>query len=314
MELEEGKASIDRAISQQQLCLIVGHCQVRYSGRAASKLSEGDRLLVIKPDGTFLVHQNAKMAAINYQGPGGLISTAMAGVLEIDGNTRKEAQGIKTEDAKPKRKNKTAPDQLTTKGPLGKKDDNKIVLIVKAMRKKPIEEIIEVSFDSLAFAQGFPMQDDSTLKLFGSERQLADLLEQDLDLIEKGLRPLQTESHFNKGAIDILAQDSQGRLVAIELKRRNAGLDAVTQLVRYVKQLSQRKGAKVRGLLCAPEITPNARTMLEQEGLEYFKLDYEITHPNMNTNATGQSGTTAHMDATTEIKGLQKKQKMLGEY
>jgi len=36
--------------------------------RAASKLSEGDRLLVIKQDGTFLVHQATKMHAINYQG------------------------------------------------------------------------------------------------------------------------------------------------------------------------------------------------------------------------------------------------------
>lgn len=53
-----------------RLCLLVGNCKVTYSGRAASKLSEGDRLLVIKGDGTFLVHQGKGMVAINYQGPG----------------------------------------------------------------------------------------------------------------------------------------------------------------------------------------------------------------------------------------------------
>ncbi len=260
MKLEEGKTLIDHAIRQQKLCLVVGHCHVKYKGRAASKLSSGDRLLVIKPDGTFLVHQNSKMAAINYQGPGALISTALS---------------------------ESKPENAETPMP---------VLIVKAERKKPQEEVIEVAFDALQSVQCFALRDDESLTLFGSERQLADLLEQDLGLIEKGLTPLKTESHFNKGAIDILAEDRSGKLVAIELKRRTAGLDAVTQLVRYVKQLSQRKNTKIRGLLCAPEITPNALKMLEEEGLEYFKLDYEISNP------------------SASIKGLQKKQKILGEY
>jgi len=274
MELEEGKAVIDTAIAQQKLCLVIGHCQVKYKGRAASKLTHGDRLLVIKPDGTFLVHQNSKMAAINYQGPGAVVNTALT-------DATLEQSAMPTP-----------------------------VLVVKAERKKPQEETIEVTFDLLQSAQSFRLHDDGNLKLFGSERQLADLLEQDLHLIEKGLTPLKTESHFNKGAIDILAQDQGGRLVAIELKRRTAGLDAVTQLVRYVKQLSHRKdaqntnakenkegkAAKVRGILCAPEITDNALSMLEEEGLEYFKLDYEISNP------------------SAKIKGLQKKQKSLGEY
>ncbi len=280
MKLEEGKTLIDSAISQQKLCLVVGHCHVKYKGRAASKLSSGDRLLVIKPDGTFLVHQNSKMAAINYQGPGAFISTELKKAAETQ-NTGKTEKTKKAEIGKPEKSGI---------------EDTSILLIVKAERKKPQEEVIEVAFDSLQSAQSFKLQDDETLKLFGSERQLADLLEQDLGLVEKGLHPLQTESHFNKGAIDILAQDAQGKLVAIELKRRTAGLDAVTQLVRYVKQLSQRKNTKIRGLLCAPEITPNALTMLEEEGLEYFKLDYEISNP------------------SAKIKGLQKKQKILGEY
>ncbi len=290
MKLEEGKSVIDSAIAQQQLCLVVGHCQVKYKGRAASKLSQGDRLLVIKPDGTFLVHQNSKMAAINYQGPGAFVSTELKQAEnqgpENRDNTGKEADKQKTKTKKNETHDTTKPDAQLT-------------LVVKAERKKPQEEVIEVTFDSLQSAQHFKMQDDESLTLFGSERQLADLLEQDLGLIEKGLAPLKTESHFNKGAIDILAQDRQGRLVAIELKRRTAGLDAVTQLVRYVKQLSQRKEtktAKVRGILCAPEITDNALTMLEEEGLEYFRLDYEISNP------------------SAKIKGLQKKQKMLGEY
>lgn len=291
MNLEEGKKIIDASIAQQRLCLVVGHCQVKYKGRAASKLSQGDRLLVIKPDGTFLVHQNSKMAAINYQGPGAFVST------EIRQGEKNKATGEKEKGNTPKNTRADAVQTMPLEAtPADPNPQEQAVLITKAERKKPQEEVIEVAFDSLQSAQSFKMQDDESLKLFGSERQLADLLEQDLGLIEKGLHPLQTESHFNKGAIDILAQDAQGRIVAIELKRRTAGLDAVTQLVRYVKQLSQRKNTKIRGLLCAPEITPNALKMLEEEALEYYKLDYEISNP------------------SAKIKGLQKKQKILGEY
>ena len=229
---------------------MVGECRVRYEGRAASKLSEGDRLLIIKPDGTFLVHQGSKMAAINYQGPGAAITTAAS-----EGG-----------------------------------------LTVTAQRLKPLKETIEVEFSRVDFAGSFEMRDDKKLKLFGSERELSGLLMQDLNVLEKGLRPLKKESAMPKGAVDILAEDALGHLVAIEVKRRDAGLAAVTQLNRYVHELRKRKGGVVRGILCSPSITANAHKMLEQEGLEYVKLDYEIGNP------------------CAKIRGLEKKQRDLHEY
>jgi len=260
-QLSEAFETVSQAIANGRLLLVVGRCRVRYEGRAASKLSEGDRLLVVKHDGTFLVHQNGKMNAINYQGPGARISCELA----FDANSK-------------------------GKEPTG--------LVVRALRRLPNKAVeqIEVYFYSVEFCQGFSLQDDSQLKLYGTERELSDLLMQDLQMIEKGLLPLKKESLVRKGAIDILAEDSQKRLVAIEVKRRNAGLDAVTQLARYVKELRERRGVTVRGVLCSPEITPNALTMLEKEGLEYFKLDYEIGNP------------------SAKIRGLEKKQKILGEY
>ncbi|MBI5036798.1 endonuclease NucS [Candidatus Micrarchaeota archaeon] len=249
MNFSEAKKEIDSALNQGKLCLVVGNCKVRYDGRAASKLSEGDRLLVIKPDGTFLVHQKSKMNAINYQGPGADVTT------DLDGDA----------------------------------------LRVRAERRKPMKEVIDVFFHSLQSVQSFVMSDDSNLKLFGSERELADLLLDDLHVLEKGLKPLNKEADLRKGFADIMARDSSGRLVAIEVKRREAGLDAVTQLARYVKELSQRKDEKVRGILCAPRITDNAKTMLEKDGLEFIKLDYEVSDK-------------------AEIKGLEKKQKSLEGY
>ncbi|MBI5636000.1 DUF91 domain-containing protein, partial [Candidatus Micrarchaeota archaeon] len=108
--------------------------------------------------------------------------------------------------------------------------------------------------------------------------------------------PLQKESDVRKGTIDILAQDFRNRLVVIEVKRREAGLDAVTQLARYVEELSRRKDRQTRGILCSPHITGNALKMLEKQGLEWRKLDYEISNPR------------------AKIIGLQKKQKELNEF
>lgn len=262
MELDEAEKEIRKAIDAGELCLMVGSCKVRYEGRAASKLSEGDRLVVIKHDGTFLVHQSTKMAAINYQGPGSKATCR----LEYDANNRHEKKPVS--------------------------------LTVSAVRTlaNGAAERIDCTFRQVYSVSRFKLKDDEKLQLFGSERELSNLLMQDLHLIEKGLTPLQQESDVRKGSIDILAQDANGKIVAIELKRRDAGLDAVTQLARYVKELSKRRGQAVRGVLCSPHVTPNALKMLEQEGLEYYKLDYEIANP------------------SAKIRGLQKKQKSLTEF
>jgi len=258
----EAKKTIDEALERKRLLVVVGNCGVKYEGRAASKLSEGDRLLVVKHDGTFLVHQSDKMAAINYQGPGAVVSCE----LVFDANNPRSAEPVE------------------------------LAVIAKRIMQNNARELIEVRFKRVDFAQSFFLKDDKQLKLFGTERELSELLMQDLHLIEPGLIPLQQESDVRKGTIDILAEDSQKRLVVIEVKRRIAGLDAVTQLSRYVKELSQRRGRKVRGILCSPEITENSLKMLEGEGLEFFKLSYEIANP------------------AAKIRGLQKKQKALSEF
>jgi RecB family endonuclease NucS len=169
-------------------------------------------------------------------------------------------------------------------------------LVVTAERSKPLRETIEAHFKRVDFARAFALRDDSKLRLFGSERELASLLALDLHLIERGLVPVQEESTLPKGAIDILARDGLGHLVVIEVKRRDAGLDAATQLARYVAELRKRKGEVVRGILCSPRITPNALKMLEEKGFEWFKLDYEIANP------------------SARIRGLEKKQKTMAEF
>jgi len=49
---------------------VAGRCRVRYEGRASSTLGPGDRLLVLKPDGTALVHTAEGHQPVNWQPPG----------------------------------------------------------------------------------------------------------------------------------------------------------------------------------------------------------------------------------------------------
>jgi hypothetical protein len=249
-DIVAAKKEIDTALSQGKMVIAIGNCTVRYEGRAASKICAGDRLLVIKSDGTFLVHQSQKMAAINYQGPGAKI--------------RCEASAA-----------------------------GHVCLV--AERSKPMHEKIEVEFSSLSFLRSFHLRDDAEIKVMGTERELSNLLMSDLSVIEPGLTPLQQESGLAKGTIDILAEDKDGNIVVVELKRRTAGLAAASQLLRYVRELEKRKGRHVRGILCSPDVSPNTKAFLQKEGCEWRKLDYKV-------------------EGEAKIIGLEKKQKSLGDY
>ena len=58
MDLEQAQKRIKEAISRKDLLILVGECYVEYHGRAASKLPRGKRLLLIKGDNSFAIHQN----------------------------------------------------------------------------------------------------------------------------------------------------------------------------------------------------------------------------------------------------------------
>ncbi|UPV76224.1 endonuclease NucS [Halorussus limi] len=58
------------AIDRADMITVFGRCTVEYEGRAASHLGPGDRLVVLKPDGTALVHTDEGQKPVNWQPPG----------------------------------------------------------------------------------------------------------------------------------------------------------------------------------------------------------------------------------------------------
>jgi len=92
----EAEEAVKEAVSQRKTLLIVGKCWVHYLGRAKSKLEPGERILIIKEDGSLLVHRSVGYEPVNWQPPGCIFHVqAKDSVLEIRAVRRKPAESVK---------------------------------------------------------------------------------------------------------------------------------------------------------------------------------------------------------------------------
>jgi RecB family endonuclease NucS len=78
--VEDALDLLETGFERGGMLTLVGECEVDYEGRASSHLPPGERLVILKPDGTLLVHRDEQRKPVNWQPPG---STHNA---HIDGN------------------------------------------------------------------------------------------------------------------------------------------------------------------------------------------------------------------------------------
>lgn len=91
--MTEALEAVRLGIVQRRILLIVGSCTVNYVGRASSKLSLGERVILIKPDGSTLIHRPRDYAPVNWQPPGSLFRTRIVdGKLRIRVYRRREGE------------------------------------------------------------------------------------------------------------------------------------------------------------------------------------------------------------------------------
>jgi len=76
--LEEAFNAIKEGIYKRRFIIVVGNCRVDYRGRANSKLDPGERLLILKPDGSALIHRPRDYSPVNWQPPGSLFRTSLS--------------------------------------------------------------------------------------------------------------------------------------------------------------------------------------------------------------------------------------------
>ncbi len=84
------------AVSQHRMLVVVGRCWVDYLGRARSKLEPGERVLMVKEDGSLLVHRSVGYEPVNWQPPGCIFHTQAKGnVLEVHAVRLKPPESVK---------------------------------------------------------------------------------------------------------------------------------------------------------------------------------------------------------------------------
>ncbi len=148
--------------------------------------------------------------------------------------------------------------------------DKKLVL---KSRNGALKENMDVAISRIHFFNSHKLEDGQSILVQGTEADMADMLYKKPHMIEEGFTPVSQEEQTKYGFIDVLGTDKDQTLTVVECKRYQADLAAVTQLRRYVEKLMVSKGiSKVRGIIAAPKITPNAKQMLEDWGYSFVSV------------------------------------------
>jgi RecB family endonuclease NucS len=215
---------------------VIAKCSVDYAGRLTAHLPLATRLLMVKADGSLLVHSDGgSYKPLNWMSPPCTLS-----ISEPD--DEQASAGIT---------------QVWTVA--ASKSDDKLIV-----------SIHEVQHDS-AHELGV----DPGLVKDGVEAHLQKLLAEQIELLGEGHTLVRREYMTAIGPVDILARDAAGRSVAVELKRRG-DIDGVEQLTRYLELMNRDPHlAPVAGVFAAQEIKPQARTLAEDRGIRCLVLDYE---------------------------------------
>jgi endonuclease len=136
-------------------------------------------------------------------------------------------------------------------------------------------ETLTVTIEEVHLDVQYELGDEPGLQKDGVESHLAELLAADPSVLEAGLTLIKREYATDIGPVDLLCRDTEGRVVAVEIKRRGE-IDGVEQLARYLERLDlDGRWRPVRGLLAAQQIKPQARVLAAARGIGCVEVDYD---------------------------------------
>ena len=216
--------------------LVIARCSVDYSGRLSAHLPLATRLLMLKNDGSLLVHAaGGSYKPLNWMSP-----PCTLAIEEPD-------------------------DDLAEAG---------VVELWRVTHAKTADLLV-VSIHEVLLDTAHDLGVDPGLQKDGVEAHLQKLLAEHIELLGEGHSLVRREYMTAIGPVDILARDASGASVAVEIKRRG-GIDGVEQLTRYLELMNRDPLlAPVAGVFAAQEITPQARTLAEDRGIRCLLLDYD---------------------------------------
>ncbi|WP_173922591.1 endonuclease NucS [Agromyces sp. Marseille-P2726] len=216
--------------------LVIARCSVDYAGRLSAHLPLATRLLMIKGDGSLLVHSDGgSYKPLNWMSPPCTLET-------VDPDDEQRAAGV--------------------------------AAVWKVTHRKTADQLI-VSIHEVLHDSSHELGVDPGLVKDGVEAHLQQLLAEQIELLGEGHRLVRREYMTAIGPVDILATDATGASVAVELKRRG-DIDGVEQLTRYLELMNRDpRLAPVTGVFAAQEIKPQARVLAEDRGIRCVVLDYD---------------------------------------
>lgn len=215
--------------------LVVAKCSIDYAGRLNAHLPVATRVLMLKRDGSILVHSDGgSYKPLNWMSPPCTFATV-----------------------------EPTPEQL----------DAGVLEVWKVTHAKTADMLV-VSLFEIVHETEHDLGDDPGLIKDGVEAHLQELLAAQIELLGDGYSLVRREYMTAIGPVDILAQDAEGNSVAVEIKRRGE-IDGVEQLTRYLELMNRDPVlAPVTGVFAAQEIKPQARTLAEDRGIRCLVLDY----------------------------------------
>ncbi|WP_440991395.1 endonuclease NucS [Haloarchaeobius baliensis] len=143
--------------------------------------------------------------------------------------------------------------------------------LLYARRSNP-NEYLRVYLHEPYLLTRFDADDPATYQERGTEAEMHEYIERNPEMaIEEGFRVVEHERESVYGYIDFFGKDAEGRPVVVEVKRRQATLNNVDQLKRYM-ELYRGSNPDVRGILVAPSASDRVTRTLRDDGLEFVEL------------------------------------------
>lgn len=216
--------------------LVVARCSARYTGRLSAHLPLATRVLIVKADGSVLLHSDGgSYKPLNWMSP-----PCSLAVREPSDEARERG-----------------------------------VTEVWAVQHTKSDDRLEIELHEVRHDSSHDLGIDPGLVKDGVEAHLQEMLAAQIGLLGSGHTLVRREYPTAIGPVDILAKDATGATVAVEIKRRG-DIDGVEQLTRYLELLNRDPLlAPVRGVFAAQEIKPQARVLATDRGIGCLVLDYD---------------------------------------
>ena len=216
--------------------VVVARCAARYTGRLSAHLPLATRAIMVKADGSVLLHSDGgSYKPLNWMSPPCTLRVVLP-------------------DADAALLGMTA---------------------VWTVQHDKTDDRLEIDIYEVFSDSEHELGVDPGLIKDGVEAHLQVLLAEQIALLGAGHTLVRREFPTAIGPVDIMARDALGGSVAVEIKRRG-DIDGVEQLTRYLELLNRDPLlAPVAGVFAAQEIKPQARVLATDRGIRCVILDYD---------------------------------------